>query len=174
MQPNSTNRVVNTREDPGICFAAEILDAERCLLAIGWLDCGTLQDAASKTGLSRSHFASTEHAALHDYLRATKRESHPSLDGAAQFLQKVAPVDPCDIYWLIETYALEPLTDPRTERDLNRLAADVIANCRRIQEYRACLARARAILDRDPAELVAVPRRPAKMVKPVSRGFAYV
>lgn len=173
MHTNHTNRVVKTPDERGIRFAAEMIEAERRLLAIGWLDCAALNDAGFISGLRGWHFAIPLHSALYTYLCCkAERHSPPRIAEAVSLTRPYAWIEDCELLTLIEIYGVDALVGPAAEKNLLRLAQTIINNHRRVRQYRACLARARAILDRDPAELAVAPRG-VRISKP-SRRVAYV
>lgn len=80
-------------------FLSLCLEAERCLLCIGWMQPTNLNQIGYQLQLAERHFCQQEHSFVYTYLRKTTQAGkHPDIDECLRLASKI-PVD-IDEYYL--------------------------------------------------------------------------
>ncbi len=143
-----------TFERVALDFANEMLEAERCLVASGWLDPVALNNSAFELGLSGYHFCDTLPSILYCYLcLCADNDRAPS------------PAEFCDLanrnlVVVSEDELIELVLGTRTQAgQIREYALLVIDFASRRSRARRCLALAAHLLSGDPGAFEVTVRR---------------
>jgi len=150
-QPHRSRFAPPVKSDPGIRFAAELIDAERRFIRGSWLDLVECNNAGLRAGLSGRHFQDAAHSFLYCYLSlCAEHIRYPSVNEAVVLAERADVILPIEDVWFI----LDPIFNNTERVSLDLLAREVVANAAKIERYRRLRREADEILDRDPRELV--------------------
>ncbi len=155
-----TDRPTTTLASLGVDFAARVYEAERRLIAAGWIDPVGLHDAACRYGLCGKRFGDPRCGFLYSFLATcAERGIHPTVDLCLRVVEfdHTAPLGRKDKEW---TWCVIHETPTRSQ-DLDDYVRGVV----RLADFRQRTAKhhvtelARTMIDEDHFEIVVRPKQ---------------